>query len=105
MISKLVGINKVLSRDEILNIATLARIGLTEKEIKKYQHELSDILDYFKKMEELDVSNVEPIGHITGMQNVFRSDKNEDFGELGREAIMKNAPERKDNFIKVKSVL
>ena len=95
----------MLSREEILNIATLARIGLSEKEIKKYQHELSDILDYFKKLEELDVAGVEPIGHITGMQDVFRTDKNEDFGELGREAIMENAPEKKEGYIKVKSVL
>lgn len=95
----------MLSREEILNIATLARIGLSEKDIEKYQHELSDILDYFKKLEELDVSGVEPIGHITGMQDVFRTDKNEDFGDLGKEAILKNAPEVKDKFIKVKSVL
>ena len=95
----------MLSREEILNIATLARIGLDEKDIEKYQHELSDILEYFKKLEELDVKNVEPIGHITGMQDVFRTDKNEDFGDLGREAILKNAPERKDGYIKVKSVL
>lgn len=95
----------MLSREEILNIATLARIGLEDKEIEKYQHELSDILDYFKKLEELDVSNVEPIGHITGMQDVFRNDREEDFGGLGKDAILKNAPEVKDRFIKVKSVL
>jgi len=95
----------MLSREEILNIATLARIGLDEKDIPKYQSELSAILDYFKKLEELDVSSVEPIGHITGMQDVFRTDKNEDFGSIGKEVILKNAPEKKDGYIKVKSVL
>jgi Asp-tRNA(Asn)/Glu-tRNA(Gln) amidotransferase C subunit len=39
------------------------------------------------------------------MQDVFRTDKNEDFGSIGKEAILKNAPEKKDGYIKVKSVL
>ena len=62
-------------------------------------------MDYFKKLNELDVDGVEPIGHITGMQDVFRTDKNEDFGSIGKEAILKNAPEKKDGYVKVKSVL
>jgi aspartyl-tRNA(Asn)/glutamyl-tRNA(Gln) amidotransferase subunit C len=95
----------MLSKEEILNIATLARVGLGEKEIEKYQHDLSEILDYFKKLDEVDVSGVEPIGHITGMLNVLRADKSEDFGDLGKESIMRNAPEKKDKHFKVKSVL
>ena len=95
----------MLSKEEILNIATLARVGLTDEEVEKYQHDLSEILDYFKKLEELDVSGVEPIGHITGMQDVFRNDKHEDSGSLGKKSIVKNFPEEKDGQIKVKSVL
>ena len=95
----------MLTKEEILNIATLARIGLSEKDTEKYQHDLSEILDYFKKLEKLNVENVEPIGHITGMQNSFRSDKAEDFGSIGKEAIARNFPEQKDGHIKVKSVL
>jgi aspartyl-tRNA(Asn)/glutamyl-tRNA(Gln) amidotransferase subunit C len=95
----------MLSKEEILHIATLARIGLTDKDVENYQHDLSDILDYFKKLEEVDVEGVEPIGHITGMQNTFRTDKFADFGSIGKESIMKNAPEVKDEYIKVKSVL
>lgn len=95
----------MLSKEEISHIATLARIGLDEKDIEKYRHDLSAILDYFKKLGECDTEGVEPIGHITGMQNVFRSDKHDDFGTLGKEAIMKNVPEDKEGFIKVKSVL
>ncbi len=95
----------MLSKEEILHIATLARIGVSEKDVEKYQHDLSDILDYFKKLEEADTEGIEPIGHITGMQNSFRTDANADFGSLGKEAIMKNVPEVKDEYIKVKSVL
>ncbi len=95
----------MLSREEILNIATLARIGLTDEEVEKYQHDLSEILDYFKKLDEVDISGVEPIGHITGMQNVFRCDRKEDFGLESRKAIARNFPEEKEGYIKVKSVL
>lgn len=88
-----------------MHIATLARIGVSEKDVEKYQHDLSEILDYFKKLEEVDVEGVEPIGHITGMLNIPRADAHEDFGSLGKEQIMKNAPETKEGYIKVKSVL
>ncbi len=95
----------MLTKEEILHIATLARIGVSEKDIEKYQHDLSEILDYFKKLDQVDVRGVEPIGHITGMQNTFRTDANVDFGDLGKAAILKNVPERKDEYVKVKSVL
>lgn len=95
----------MLSKDEVKHIAALARIGLTEKEIEKYRQDLSAILDYFKKLEELKTDDIEPIGHITGRFNSYREDRTQDFGDLGKVAILKNAPEKKDNFIKVKSVL
>lgn len=95
----------MLNQDEVQHIAALTRIGLTGEETEKYQKELSAILDYFKKLEELNTENIEPIGHITGRFNSFREDKQEDFGNLGKVAIMKNVPETKDKFIKVKSVL
>ncbi len=95
----------MLTKEEIIHIASLARIGLTDKDVEKYQHDLSSILDYFKKLEEVDVAGVEPIGHITGSLNSFRSDAHTDFGSLGKEQIMSNAPETKEGYIKVKSVL
>jgi len=95
----------MLTKEEIQHIASLARIGLSEKEVEMYQRDLSAVLDYFKQLEEVDTDNIEPIGHITGRQNVFRSDRIEDFGSLGKGAILQNAPETKDGQVKVKSVL
>jgi len=95
----------MLSKDEIKNIAVLARISLREDEIEKYQKELSGILEYFSELDKLDTENVQAIGHITGMQNNFRSDEHFDFGEIGKEDILKNVPETKDGYVKVKSVL
>ncbi|MCX6765708.1 MAG: Asp-tRNA(Asn)/Glu-tRNA(Gln) amidotransferase subunit GatC [Candidatus Moranbacteria bacterium] len=95
----------MLTKDEVQHIAALARIGITDKETEKYQKDLSAILDYFKELQKLGTEGIEPISHITGRFNVLREDEVEDFGDLGKEAIMKNAPETKKGFVKVKSVL
>ena len=95
----------MLTREEVLDIAMLARIGLGEKEIAKYQKDLSAVLDYFNKLNEADVSGVEPIGHITGMQDVLRSDIDGELPGGAKEHILANAPEVKEGQIKVKSVL
>lgn len=95
----------MLTKDEIKNIAALARVGIEEGDIEKYQKDLSAVLDYFRQLEKLDTSDVEPINHITGMHNVLREDRDDDFGEIGKKSILKNAPETKGGSIKVKSVL
>jgi aspartyl-tRNA(Asn)/glutamyl-tRNA(Gln) amidotransferase subunit C len=95
----------VLTKDEVKNIASLARIGIEDKEIEDYQKNLSEILDYFKELEELDTNSIEPIGHITGRSDVSRKDERGEVAQKEREDILNNAPERKDNYVKVKSVL
>ena len=94
----------MLSIEEVKNIALLARIGIKDDEIPKYQQELSAVLDFFRELEMADTDNVEPIGHITGMTDVTRADCVEDFGNPGKETIKNNFPDSKDGFLKVKSV-
>lgn len=94
----------MLTKDEVKKIAGLARIGISDKEVEKYQKDLSAVLDYFKKLEELDTSRTEPIRHITGINNVTREDRKEDPEKSGKEKILKNAPETKNGYIKVKTV-
>lgn len=94
----------MLSKEEVKNIALLARIGIKDDEIPKYQQELSAVLDFFRELETADTDNVEPSGHITGMTDVSRDDRAEDFGDTGKEMIKKNFPDSKDGFLKVKSV-
>lgn len=94
----------MLSIDEVKNIALLARIGLKEDEIPKYQKELSAVLDFFRELETADTDSVEHVSHITGMADVTRADRAEDFGDAGKEMIKKNFPDSKDGFLKVKSV-
>ncbi|OIP60036.1 MAG: Asp-tRNA(Asn)/Glu-tRNA(Gln) amidotransferase GatCAB subunit C [Candidatus Moranbacteria bacterium CG_4_10_14_3_um_filter_45_9] len=94
----------MLTGDEVKHIALLSRIGLKEEEIPRYQKDLSAVFDFFRELEVLPTDDVVPIGHITGRTDVMRSDEREDFDHRGREQMMKNVPETKDGFVKVKSV-
>lgn len=91
-----------ISRDDIKNCARLARIELTEQEEEKFTNQLSSILGYFEKLNELDLENVEPIYQVTGQKNVFREDEVKNTSRA--EEMLQNAPEREGDFIKVKSV-
>lgn len=95
----------MLKKEDIIHIAELARIGLKEEEIEKYQRELSLILDYFKKLEKADTENVEPIGHITGSHSVVREDITNDCATEIKKEIINNFPDKQNNQAKVRSIL
>lgn len=94
----------MLNVKEIKHVASLARIGVTEEDIEKYQKDLSSILDYFKELEEINTDAVEEIGHITGSFNNMKDDKVVETSEKERDDIMKNAPDERDGQFKVKAV-
>ncbi|KKS65280.1 MAG: Aspartyl/glutamyl-tRNA(Asn/Gln) amidotransferase subunit C [Parcubacteria group bacterium GW2011_GWC1_43_12] len=89
----------------INHIAKLARLGLGEDEKSKLESELSEILDFVEQLKEVETENIEPTAHATGMENVVRPDEARRTAEDERQEILGNAPQREDNFIKVKSVL
>lgn len=95
----------MLKKEDIIHIAKLARIGIKDDEIEKYQRELSLILDYFKKLETVDTDGVDPIGHITGEHSIIRDDAVIECDAEIREDIINNFPDKKDNQAKVKSIL
>lgn len=64
----------MLTREEVLHIAQLARLGLREDEIEKFQKQLSEILSYVDKLSEVKTENIEPTLQATGLLNCFRSD-------------------------------
>jgi aspartyl-tRNA(Asn)/glutamyl-tRNA(Gln) amidotransferase subunit C len=92
----------MLSKEEGEKVAKLARLGLTEKEIGKFQKELSGILNYIEKLKEADVSGVEPALHAIQIGNVKRKDRA--YKKTPAEKLIELAPDRKDGFLKVKSV-
>jgi len=92
-----------LERSEVIHIASLARIGLTDDEIEMFGEQLSQILEQFEVLNELDTSGVTPTGHAGGLQTVMRDDLAED--SLDSEDVLKNAPRREGEFFRVNAVL
>ncbi len=100
----------MISKEEVKHIAKLSRLGLTEKEIEKFQKELSLILDYFNLLEEVDVSKVEPTFHpaehfLKRKPSVTREDIEKSQKTEVKNKLVVAAPERKDRYVKVKSIL
>ena len=65
----------MLTEEEVKHIAKLARLGLTEKEVEKYQKDLSDILGYVEKLKEVNIEGVEPTSHSVLLENITRKDE------------------------------
>ena len=93
----------MLDRDQVEHIARLARIALTEDEIAVLGRQLSDILEQFEVLSELDTAGVEPTGHAGELRAVMRDDEAED--SLPPEDVLSNAPHRDGEFFRVRAVL
>jgi len=91
-----------LSKKEVENIAKLSRLELNEPEKELFAGQLSDVLNYFEKLKEMDTENVEITAQVTGLENVYRNDEiNQcDF----QKDLIKQASEREGDLIKTKSV-
>ncbi len=94
-----------LDKKQIKHIANLARLELSEQELKLYGKQLSDILKYIDQLQEVDVADIEPTAQVTGLTNVLSQDRAEDWDEDEREEALKQAPEKENRYIKVKRVL
>lgn len=97
--------HKRVSSEEVERIATLAKINLTEQERKKFSKEISDILGYIEQLQEVDTESVSPVTQVAGMVNVFRKDAVKSCGEEETTTMIKNFPDRKNGFVKVKKIL
>lgn len=92
-----------LSKKEIEHLAKLARLELTEDEKKLYSEQLSSVLDYFNKLQEVNTEKVEITSQVTGLENITREDKVVESGV--EKELIKEAPDQEDNQIKTKAVL
>ncbi len=93
----------MLTKEEVIKIAQLARIELSETEVEKFQKDLSTVLDYVEELKKVDVTGLEEVSQVSGLVNVQREDKVVDHGN--REEILSIAPETKDGYFKVKAIL
>jgi len=92
-----------LSREEVLHIARLARLGLTEAEVDRLSEQLSNILENFEILQQVDTSDVPPTAQSIALQNVMRSD--EVAPSLPASEILANAPRREGDCFRVRAVL
>ena len=92
-----------LTIDEVRQVAKLARLSLTDRQLQRYRDQLSTVLDHIAKISELDVENVEPLAHPSDLTTRLDEDK---VGEsLPVETVLGLAPSTELNFLSVPKVL
>jgi aspartyl-tRNA(Asn)/glutamyl-tRNA(Gln) amidotransferase subunit C len=92
-----------LTREEVLHIARLARVGLSEDDVARFQEQLSEILDHFDILRQIDTESVPPTSHTLDLQDVTSADEIRD--SLPRQEILANAPIPEEGFFRVRAVL
>lgn len=93
-----------LTREDVLKLARLARLELSDAEVEEFRDELSSILQYVEQLQDADVKGLQPTNQVTGLTNVTRQDEIKDYG-YKVETLLENVPQLKDNQIKVKRML
>lgn len=93
-----------LTRDDILKLARLSRLTLTDEEIEQFTNEISSLLEYVEVLNEADIENVEPTYQVTGLKDVMRPDDVTNYGP-DTEDLLQNAPATEAGHFKVKRMV
>ena len=91
----------MIEREQVLHVARLARLRLTDDEVERMSGELSSILDHIEKINELDFDDVAPTSHVIDVENVLRAD--EPRPSIPRERALEQAPDPADDGFRVPS--
>ena len=91
----------MIDREQVLHVARLARLRLSDEEVERMSEELSSILEHVERINELDLDGVEPTSHVVDVENVLRPD--EPRPSLPREVALANAPDATDEGFRVPS--
>jgi len=92
-----------LSREEVLHISTLCRMSMSDAELKIFQEQISNILENFEILKEVDTTDVPPTAYPIHMENIIREDKTAPC--LPQSDILANAPHQEEGYFRVKAVL
>lgn len=92
-----------LTREEVLHIAQLVRVGVTDDDVTRMQEQLNVILENFEVLRQVDTESVPPTGHAIALTNVMRAD--EVRPSAPPEEVLANAPDREDDYFRVRAVL
>ncbi|MCA9332548.1 Asp-tRNA(Asn)/Glu-tRNA(Gln) amidotransferase subunit GatC [Candidatus Saccharibacteria bacterium] len=93
-----------LSKEDVLKLARLAKLHLSDDEVEEFRKEISSILGYVEQLREINLENVKPTYQVTGLTNVMRSDDIINYGQNQIE-LLKNAPQSESGQIKVRKIL
>lgn len=93
----------MLSPDDVQKVASLARLKLTSDELEQIGQQLDGILEYVAVLDEVDVSEIEPMAHVADVANAFRDD--EVRPSLPREESLSNAPKSDGRYFLVPQIL
>ncbi|MEE2910824.1 MAG: Asp-tRNA(Asn)/Glu-tRNA(Gln) amidotransferase subunit GatC [Candidatus Poribacteria bacterium] len=95
--------SKIISIEDVQHISNLARLTLNSEEVKASQEQLSHILDYIEKLNQLDTEDVHPTSHVIPIRNVTKADDQKDLFE--RDEILANAPSSEQGYFEVPQVI
>lgn len=93
----------MLSNEQVRHIAWLARLGVSDVEVERFQQDLSMVLDHFRTLEELDTTSVPAAAHASQLSNVFREDVPQE--SLSVDDVMANAPAAQGYCFRVPPIL
>lgn len=88
---------------DVIHVAKLANLPLTQKEKEKFEKQLADTLDYVNQLEEINTKNVDPTSQVTGLENVTREDEVKP--SFTQEEALANVKSQHNGLIKVKAIL
>ena len=91
----------MIDREQVLHVARLSRLRLTDEEVEKMSRELSTILDHIEKIGELDLEDVEPTSHVVTIENQLRADEPRPSWPL--DEVLASAPDAADGGFRVPS--
>jgi aspartyl-tRNA(Asn)/glutamyl-tRNA(Gln) amidotransferase subunit C len=100
---ELLEVPQKIDTELVRKVARLSRLELTDSEVQEFTGQLSAILEYVEKMNQLDTENVEPLAHCLPIHNVFRQDLVKE--SLGTDKAIANAPQRDGPFFKVPKII
>ena len=92
-----------ITTEEVRHIAALARVGMTSREIQLMRDQMSNILEHFDVLQQVDTEGLEPTGHSVDLESVMRDDREEASRDI--EDVLANAPRREGDFVRVRAVL
>ena len=93
-----------LTKEDILKLAQLSRLKLTDSEVTEFQKEISDILGYVQMLDKADITGLKPTYQVTGLKNSTRPDEVIEYG-ISQDDLLRNLPARNKNYIQVKRML